>query len=55
MVELQAARPTYITVYCSERSVELTFEASFQFLQSTVVDDDPAALRANKLFDFIEL
>ena len=55
MVELQVARPAYITVHRSEWSVDLTFEAGFQLLHSTIMDDDPAALGANKLFDVIEL
>ena len=55
MVELQVARPAYIAVHRSKWSVDLTFEAGFQLLHSTIMDDDPAALSANKLFDVIEL
>ena len=55
MVELQVASPASVTMNCPQRAIDLTFEACFQFLQSTVVYDNPVALRANKLPDVVKL
>ena len=55
MVKLQVACPASFTVNRSKGAIDLTFEASLQFLHSPIMDDDPAALRADELFDVIKL
>ena len=42
-------------MHSSQRPVDLALKASLQLLHTPIVDDDPTAVRAGKLFDVIKL